>query len=119
MPAGPTAFGLAYFVGAKLAGYSGYSKLILDNLEHSPKPDSKKPSSILVGSARTALGIAVGAAFGLSFFWTADHLHRDHYSSDYSSFIFYAFLVPIRFLEWKLIFIWLRKKYAWFLNHEF
>ena len=118
MPAGPTAFGLAYFAGAKLLGYSAYSKLILDNLEAAPKPDSKKPPAILVGVARTLLGMAVGAAFGLSFFWIADHLQRDHYSRDYSVFVFYGLLIPIRFLEWKLIFIWLRRKYSWFLRHE-
>src|SRR3954469_12675368 len=63
MPAGPMPLGFLYFAGAKLAGYSGYSKLFLDELDANEEGNSKKPSAFLVGLARTALGIAVGAAF--------------------------------------------------------
>src|SRR3954471_15873594 len=113
MPAGPMPLGFLYFAGAKLAGYSGYSKLFLDELDANEEGNSKKPSAFLVGLARTALGIAVGAAFGLSFFWLSRHISEDSAEWAYSPAAFYCALIPVRFLEWKAIFVWLRRKYDW------
>src|SRR5262249_899888 len=113
MPAVPSPFGFAYFLGAKLAGYTGYSKLIMG--ETTPVAEAReKPSALRVGLGRTLIGVVVGLGVGFCFYLLAAKAHIE----GVSPYALYGLLIPIRFLEWKILFLWIRRKYGWSFIHE-
>jgi len=96
MPAGPTPFGFAYFAGVKFAGYT-CAAWALNRTYH-----SKETSIWKVGGARTALGLATGAAYGGLFFLMVNSFHFLN-NSDYNGVLYLGGLIPIRLLEWSLL----------------
>jgi hypothetical protein len=99
MPFGPGLGGFAYFAAVKWLGYSGYAVVVNRT---KPMTDSKlrSPNPWWVGSVRTGIGVAVGAAVGLGYWSVASHLPAIEAHADG---IFFAFLVPVRILEWLLL----------------
>lgn len=89
----------AAFTAVKFAGYSGYG--VLTNRVVRQDFSSSPPSSLLVGAARTVIGLAFGLTFGYSF-WTLVNRHTSFGTR--APFVFFAALVPIRVLEWWLLF---------------
>jgi hypothetical protein len=98
MPGGPTPFGFAYFAGVKFAGYTCAAWALNRTYR------SNENSIWKVGGARTALGLAAGAAYGGLFFLMVNRLHLLN-DSDYTGVLYLGGLIPIRLLEWSLL-IW-------------
>jgi hypothetical protein len=99
MPFGPEPLGFAYFAGIKLAGYSAYAAVV--NRSEAVALETKvRPSFLWVGLVRTLIGVSAGVSFGL-FFW----LLQRRYSGlgAYGGMAFFALLVPVRILEWLLL----------------
>jgi hypothetical protein len=91
MPGGPVPFGFAFFAAVKFAGYTCAAWALNRSFQ------TKETNIWKVGAARTALGLAAGAAYGGLFFLLG---------SDVGSPVeYFAGLVPIRLGEWSLI-IW-------------
>jgi hypothetical protein len=98
MPGGPTPFGFAYFAGVKFAGYSCAAWALNRSYR------TNENSIWKVGGARTALGLATGAAYGGLFILLVNSV-RSLNNSDFSPFLYFGGLVPVRLGEWALI-IW-------------
>ena len=90
MPFGPSLFGLAYFAGIKLAGYSAAGAY----LNRQAPAEAPRPAALRFGITRTLVGIGVGTGFGLAFSTAA---------SSPAEGGFYAALIPLRLLEWLLV----------------
>jgi hypothetical protein len=93
MPAGPGPLGFVAFSGVKLVGYT-IAALVL-------RKAYAKPSSnpILVGLARTAIGLIAGVSFGAV--WLLAIRYRS--ISDMAAPLFFIVLAPIRMGEWSLL----------------
>jgi hypothetical protein len=91
MPGGPAPLGFAYFAAVKFAGYTGAAWALNRSFQ------TKETNIWKVGAARTALGLAAGAAYGGLFLWLAP--------KNASGFMYFAGLLPIRLGEWSFI-IW-------------
>lgn len=91
MPYGRTTLGIACFAAVKLAGYSWMGW----NINRSE--GVSRPHPLLVGSVRTAIGIAAGVSYG----WSVDH-----FAIGNQGVAFYVGLLPIRIVEW-LFLLWL------------
>ena len=127
MPAGPDVMGFAYFLAAKLVGYSAFCHWVVSPririsaaevrdenastsilgaalaetpLQTSPAPIGI-PSSVKAGVIRTLIGIGVGAVVGLGF-WSIPSLRN----FDFATPVFFAFLVPVRVGEWAVLLRW-------------
>lgn len=90
MPAGPTLLGLGYFAAIKLAGYSLAAKYLRAKSATPPKQNA-----FIIGATRTAIGMVFGtlviaALASLTF--------------DRHSWLFFVLLVPVRMVEWWLLF---------------
>jgi len=96
MPMGPGPIAFVAFVGVKFAGYTAAAKL-LQRTYAAPQVNVLK-----VGSARTALGIAAGLAYGAVWMFGA----RNVAGAGPSMVWYFLGLVPIRMGEWSLI-LWL------------
>ena len=93
MPMGPAPLGFAAFVAIKFAGYTAAAKLLQRTYE------APHLSVFKVGSARTALGVAAGVAYGAAW-WFAT---RDNTGAGPSMFWYFLGLAPVRMGEWSLI----------------
>jgi hypothetical protein len=126
MPAGPAPMGFAYFLAAKMAGYTAFChwfvnrKVIakrnaqeqlaiasandsgLGTLENLGKR-REVPESVKAGVVRTLIGLAVGIVVGLGF-WTIPYFSTH---DSVGNILFFAQLVPVRVGEWWLLFRWL------------
>jgi hypothetical protein len=91
MAAGPSPLAFAYFVGVKAAGYSAAAMALRKLYGVS----STQPSPLRVGLVRAAIGTLVGVSYGAVWLWLGTEV-----GSSIRAALFYAFLVPIRFLEW-------------------
>lgn len=91
MPFGPSALGLAYFTGIKLAGYSAAGAYL------NRHEGVRRPAPIVFGGTRTLIGLAVGTGYMFT-------LGRFHIPD--SGIAFLAGLLPVRFFEWLGV-IWL------------
>jgi hypothetical protein len=96
MPGGPAPLGFAYFAAVKFAGYTCAAFVLNGSYK------SKENSVWKVGAARTALGLAAGAAFGGLFTLFAE---LTGFSGPGMGVLFFGGLIPIRIAEWSLI-IW-------------
>ena len=96
MPMGPAPLGFTAFVAVKFAGYTAAAKL-LQRAYKAPHVGTLK-----VGSARTALGVAAGLAYG-AVWWSAT---RNVNGAGPSMFWYFLGLVPVRIGEWSLI-LWM------------
>jgi hypothetical protein len=100
MPGGPAPLGFAYFAAVKFAGYTGAAWVLRRSYQ------AKETSVWKVGAARTALGLAAGAAYGGLFLWLAKHSATPgSYNVGEPPYLYFGGLVPIRLGEWSLI-IW-------------
>jgi hypothetical protein len=99
MPGGPAPLGFAYFAAVKFAGYTCAAWALNRSYQ------TKESSVWKVGAARTALGLAAGAAYGGLFIWLVKGVGVLGNSSDSAAFLYFGGLVPIRLVEWSLI-IW-------------
>jgi hypothetical protein len=105
MPMGPAPLGFAAFVAVKFVGYTAAAKLLQRAYE------APHVSLLKVGSARTALGIVAGIAYG-AFWWVAT---RNSVGAGPSAVWYFLGLIPVRMGEWSLI-LWLyfdRKSPDW------
>jgi len=91
MPMGPGPIAFVAFVGVKFVGYTAAAKLLQRTYE------APQVKVLKVGSARTALGIAVGLAYGS--IWTFATPH----SGDSTWLWYFLGWVPVRMGEWSLI----------------
>jgi len=96
MPMGPGPIAFAAFVGVKFVGYTAAAKLLQRNYE------APQVSFVKVGSARTALGIAAGLAYGAVWMFAT----RNVVGAGPSMLWYFLGLAPIRMGEWSLI-LWL------------
>lgn len=95
MPFGPSLIGAAAFTAVKLVGYSVAGR----KLNKWYRVDSPHP--IVFGIVRTCIGLAVGIS--LLYFLTGIAGQGDQ--------LFFAILIPVRFLEWFLvIFLFFERK---------
>ena len=99
MPGGGTPVGFAAFAVVKAAGYSGAAVY----LSRAYRFDWTTQKKLLVGLARTGIGIAVGVTFGLS--WSLLY-GPARGSGEWWIVAYYALLLPIRMGEWYLL-LWL------------
>ncbi len=100
MPFGPAPLGFAYFAGVKFIGYTGAAWALARSYE------AKDTNILKVGLARTALGLAAGAAYGGSFIWLAKYVRvLGAQSGDVSTVLYFGGLIPVRLAEWSFI-IW-------------
>ena len=99
MPFGPEPLGFAYFAGVKLAGYSAYAAVVNRSESIAVAPVKKFPS-FWIGLVRTLIGVSVGAAFGFGFWSLAKRFHT---LDPYSGVLFFGLLLPVRVLEWLLL----------------
>jgi len=108
MPFGPHPLGLVYFTAVKFAGYSGYAYAVNRTRTVASSP-LRKPSAWKVGSVRTAIGVAVGAAIGLGYWNLLRHVAPTW--GDYAAVGFFALLLPVRALEWYVVLLLLYEKF--------
>jgi hypothetical protein len=94
MPMGSAPWGYAYFVGVKLAGYTGAAAVI-----RRWYPEFRG-RTFVVGLARTAIGIAMGAAYGALWFALAEFLVH---AKNPNALFYLAALLPVRMAEWALL----------------
>ena len=99
MPLGPTAVGVAYFTGIKLAGYSAAGVAI--NRAAGP-PD---PNPLAFGAARTIVGVVAGVGYALVLNSVISTAPFADFANGFP-ILFYVGLIPIRALEWLLL-LWL------------
>jgi hypothetical protein len=97
MPGGPAPLGFACFAAVKFAGYTAAASALNRSFQ------AKETNIWKVGAARTALGLAAGAAYGGLFLW----LTKDSATlvTDNPSALYLGGLLPIRFGEWCFL-IW-------------
>jgi hypothetical protein len=86
-----TGYGVLYFAGVKLAGYSAAGFLI------NRRAHAAKPNPLVFGATRTVVGIAAGLVFPFV---------SESYDLNISPFAIYAMLAPLRLCEW-LVLLWL------------
>jgi hypothetical protein len=91
MPMGPAPLGFAYFVGVKFAGYTAAAAIIRKFY-----PDFHG-RTVSVGLARTGIGLAAGALYGL--FWYTVVTRFWGQQAD-NVFFYLAALLPLRIAEW-------------------
>jgi hypothetical protein len=91
LPGGGTFLGIAYFAAVKFAGYSAAGYFV------NRSENTNRPKPLVFGGVRTALGIAAGISYSFLLSWV---------SVSNQELIFYAGLIPVRFLEWLLV-LWL------------
>jgi hypothetical protein len=97
MPAGPSEFGFVYFVAAKYAGYTAFSRWILaPRLGPADSTYTKIPSPFFGGLVRTLIGVGVGALVGLGF-WKIPAFESH---SGLATTLFFVLLIPLRIGEW-------------------
>jgi hypothetical protein len=103
MPFGGTEVGFMYFTAAKLAGYTAYCHWAIEpQIAKLEVPTAKIPAAWKAGAVRTLIGLGIGAVVGLSFWKIPYFSHSD----GMATYIFFAFLIPVRVLEWRLLFRW-------------
>jgi hypothetical protein len=124
MPGGGTALGFAYFAAAKFIGYTAFCHWIIEpralaassptlpsstlSISTNAIEVAELPSAFHAGAARTAIGVAAGSASGLLIFsGFLDHLGNDTVAIS----IFFALLIPIRILEWRLLLWWMYREF--------
>jgi len=93
MPMGPGPIAFVAFVGVKFIGYTAAAK-VLQRTYVAPQVSVFK-----VGSARTALGIAAGLAYGGIWMFAT----RNVVGAGPSMLWYFLGLVPVRMGEWSLI----------------
>ena len=100
MPGGMTspAYGYATFAAIKLVGYTAAAYAIRRYYAGS----SSHP--LLVGAARTGIGLVLGAAYGLGVAYAGSRL-GDRAGPVAYLVLFYGGLFPVRVVEWWLV-IW-------------
>ena len=130
MPAGPAAIGFAYFLAAKLGGYTAFCHWVVaprvaaltgtemrnpagpvsilaiapeDATILNTSSPATIPSSVKAGVIRTLIGVAVGSIVGLGF-WSIPYF-SNHGST--GTVLFFTFLVPVRVGEWTLLYRWI------------
>jgi len=115
MPGGGTPLGFAYFAAAKFIGYTAFCRWVIEPRAVS-SPFSitdaiasvQPPSAFKAGAARTAIGILAGTVSGLLLFYGfLDHLGN----SAMPVVIFFALLIPIRVIEWRLLLWWMYRDF--------
>jgi ABC-type sugar transport system permease subunit len=108
MPAGPSELGFFYFAAVKFVGYTGYCKLAIDSwIKRHAETATAAPSPWTAGGVRTLIGIAVGVAVGGGFWALAAHSAWGE--SVYATVAFFTLLIPIRVVEWRLMWRWMYK----------
>jgi hypothetical protein len=88
MPAGGSTLGLVYFAGVKLAGYTAAAAYLRRAL-----PENR-PVLLVVGAARTLIGLAAGAAA----VFLAEQIDIQRVE-----WLFFILLFPVRIGEWLLL----------------
>jgi hypothetical protein len=91
MLGGPADLAFISFALVKFAGYTCAAWVLNRSFQ------TRQTNVWKVGAARTALGLAAGAAYGALYIWLA--------SDKGSYFAYFAGLLPIRLGEWSLV-IW-------------
>lgn len=118
--------GFAYFLSAKMAGYTAFCHWVVNRkvgsardvpalpsilslAESYPDPvatpasGNQIPSAIKAGAIRTLIGLAVGVTVGLGF-WTIPYFSAHDTAGN---ILFFSLLVPVRVGEWWLLFRWI------------
>jgi hypothetical protein len=118
MPAGGTAMGFVYFAAAKYAGYTAYCRWAIQPQLQPESADKEKslpaiPSAWKAGAVRTLLGLGVGAIVGFGF-WAIPAFNQP--GDNLSQMLFFAFLIPVRIVEWSLLLRWVYKGFP--LTHQ-
>jgi hypothetical protein len=94
MPMGPGPIAFVAFVGVKFIGYTAAAKVLQRTYE------APQVSVMKVGSARTALGVVAGLAYGAIWMFAT----RKIVGRPGPSMVWYFLgLVPVRMGEWSLI----------------
>jgi hypothetical protein len=99
VPGGGSPIGFAAFAAVKATGYTGAAFY----LSRAYGFDWTRKKKLLVGLARTGIGIVVGVTFGLS--WGLLYGSAQQ-SGEWWIVAYYALLLPIRMGEWYLL-LWL------------
>ena len=115
MPGGGTPLGFAYFAAAKFIGYTAFCRWAIEPRAVASSfsiadviASVQPPSAFKAGAARTAIGILAGTVSGLLLFYGfLDRLGN----SMTPLVIFFALLVPIRVLEWRLLLWWIYRDF--------
>ena len=89
MPGGIGPAGFVAFAAVKYAGYSVAAWLLNRTYQRDPH------NPLLIGLARTGIGLAAGAAYGAGVLFVR-----------LPELLFFAALIPIRVLEWGLLLRW-------------
>lgn len=96
--------GFVYFAAVKYAGYSAYCRWAIEpRLHNSGGATSPAPSAWKAGAVRTLIGLGIGTVVGLGF-WKIPYFSQQ---DGLATFLFFGFLVPVRALEWWLLFCWI------------
>jgi hypothetical protein len=93
MPMGPGPIGFIAFVGIKFIGYTAAAKVLQRSYA------APQVSILKVGSARTAIGIAAGLAYGCIWMFGP----RNVFGAGPLMLWYFLGLVPVRMGEWSLI----------------
>jgi len=93
MPMGPAPLGFAYFVGVKFVGYTAAAYLL-----KKVYPEFKAGIA-KVGTARTAIGLVAGLAYGAVWILLASRVFR----TQDPSVAYFLGLLPVRIAEWLLL----------------
>lgn len=124
MPAGPAPLGFAYFLSAKLLGYTAFCRWVVNPKEIARRErrmvpaigaavpglatfetaggPNDVPSAFKSGGIRTLIGLAVGVSVGLGF-WAIPYFSAH---DTVGTVLFFSLLVPVRVGEWWLLFRW-------------
>lgn len=101
MPGGSTAIGYGVFAGVKLVGYIGAARAL-----KWAYPESRH-GAIVVGVARTGIGLVAGIAYGAAWIWLLEKAFAPRVNELTILFIsYFALLLPLRIAEWGFT-IWL------------
>ena len=99
MPAGPSLIGAGAYCAVKLAGYALAARFL-----HSRSAEKPVQSPLLVGLVRMLIGIFFGTTvlFALSLCSLGNH-----------GWVFFAALIPVRLVEWWLLFALFYSRSEW------
>lgn len=112
MPAGGAPLGFVYFALTKFAGYTAFCRWgIQPQMEYAlasgeSETPARVPAAWKAGAARALIGVGIGAVVGLAF-WRIPFLARNE--NDFSDYLFFSFLIPVRVFEWWLLLHWIYK----------
>lgn len=99
MPAGGTAMGFAYFGIVKLAGYTTATAFFKNGFD-----EPSDHSVFKLGLARTAIGLAIGTAYGGVWLLLQKFLPQLSKMDLLPVLFYFLILFPIRLFEWRLLF---------------